>query len=83
MSNHVGAPLYSLLTLCHSPRDMLDRIDTRSALKSWFGWDSQMGTSDLRKWRERVAAVATVPHQEEPPLICRNIRGFVGVKGFS
>jgi hypothetical protein len=63
-------------------RDMLDRIDTRSALKS-FGWDSQMGTSDLRNWRERVAAVSTLPHPEEPPLICRSIRGFVGVKGSS
>lgn len=81
-TRHPSMPRYCFdILLRDFELDMLDRIDTRSALKSWFGWDSQMGTSDLRKWRERVAAVATLPHTEEPPLICRNIRGFVGVKG--
>lgn len=58
--------------------DMLDRIDTRSALKSNIGWDASLDSSDLVKWRDRVAKF---PREEvEPPLICRTIRGFVGVK---
>ncbi len=61
--------------------DMLDRIDTRSALKSNIGWDAQLDTSDLVKWRERVAKF---PRDEfDPPLICRTIRGFVGTKASS
>lgn len=61
-------------------RDMLDRIDTRGALKSNIGWgDAGFGSSDLLKWRDRVLAW---PHEEvESPLVCRTIRGFVGIKG--
>ncbi|KAG9053357.1 hypothetical protein FS842_008311 [Serendipita sp. 407] len=59
--------------------DMLDRIDTRSALMAGVGWCGRTGRCDLEEWRERAKRFPP-SDLETAPLICRTIRGFVAIK---